>query len=86
MKALKRRNALIAELNETIRKAKDGSWEQTVALQELSDLNHSNFSPDIYLARIRHGYSLATGPLRRDRQARSQRPALLAIPLRRARG
>jgi Tol biopolymer transport system component len=60
VKERKRRNALIADLHKTIRTAKEGSWEQTQAFGQLSELNHQNFTPEFFLARIRRGYPLAT--------------------------
>jgi hypothetical protein len=60
LKALERRNAFIAELEETIRTAEDGSWQQVQAMGQLSQMNHENFTPAYYLARIRFGYRLTT--------------------------
>jgi hypothetical protein len=60
VKARKRRDAVIAELNKMVRTAKEGSWEQIQALGELSHLNHESSDPGPSLFLIRHGYPLFT--------------------------
>jgi len=74
LKARESRKAAMAALRKTIRTAKEGSWKQTQAMQQLMQMNHDNFTPESYITLIRHGYPLrnvrCSGTGRPDRSGR----------------